>query len=145
MKYVVTRKPNGLNYMDEFDRFFGNFWDLPSKGINAARVPSVDVRENDDAYVLEAELPGFGEGDVEVNVEKHILHISSKKEETKEEEKGEYLMKERSVSSFQRSFALPEQVDEEQITGEFKNGVLTLTIPKTPVEKPKKIAIKLAS
>lgn len=142
MKYVVARRPAMMNTMDEFDRMFSNFWDSP---VRSSKVPSVDVREEEDAYILEAELPGYEEKDVQVSVEKHVLKISSNHEENKEEKKPEYLLRERSVSSFERRFSLPEQVNEQEITGEFKNGILTLNIPKSPETKPKKIDIKLAS
>jgi len=154
MKYLVRRNPNTGNYVDEFDRFFDDFWDFPKVSYDTGRLPSVDVCETEDAYILEAELPGYAESNVDVHVEKHVLHISSMKEETKQKkepedpkkgEKSTYILRERLVGSFQRSFALPEQVNEEKISGEFKNGILTLTIPKSPETKPKKIDIKLAS
>ncbi len=143
MKYIVKRNPS-LSLMNDFDRIFNSFWDYPSVQTKA-RKPSVDVRETEDAYILEAELPGFDENNVEVNVDKHVLHISSKQEEEKSEEKKEYLLRERSFYSFERSFSLPEHVDEEKISGEFKQGVLTLTIPKSEKQKPKRIDVKLAS
>lgn len=145
MKYVVSRKPNRLGYLDDFDRIFSNFWDLPVATYGKSRIPSVDIRENEDAYIIEAELPGYGEEDVQVSVDDHVLHIQSKREEKKEEEKKEYLVRERTFSSFSRSFSLPEHVDEEHISGEFKNGILTLTIPKSEEKKPKRIEVKLAS
>jgi len=154
MKYVVTRRPYGVqSSLNNFDRIFNNFWsDYPTAA--STKLPKVDIRENDKEYVLEAELPGYGEKDVDVNVEKHVLLISSANEtkDVKEEkvEKTEkvnesFLVRERLTSSFQRSFVLPEGVSEDKIKGEFKNGVLTLIIPKLPEKKPKKIEVKIAS
>lgn len=142
MKYLVTRRPSPLSYMNDLDRLFSDFLDTPVRGSNS---PSVDVREAEDAYILEAELPGYEEKDVEVSVEEHVLRISSKQEEEREEKKAEYLLRERACRSFERRFALPEQANEQEITGEFKNGILTLKIPKSPELRPKKIDIKLAS
>jgi len=145
MKYLVTRKPSTLGFMDDFDRFFSNFWDIAPTVETRTKLPSVDVREEENEYILEAELPGYGEKDVDVNVDNHVLRISSKREEKKEEKKNDYILKERSSYSFERSFVLPEHVNEDEIKGEFKNGVLTLRIPKKAEKKPKRIAIKIAS
>jgi HSP20 family protein len=160
MKYVVARKPyNSVNSIREFDRIFNSFWnELPS--VPKVRSPRVDIREREGEYLLEAELPGLTEKDVEVNVEKHILTISSiqpaaeERAEVKAEEKAEekkeafheqFLVREIGRSSFHRSFKLPEGVSEEEIKAEFKNGILTLVIPKLPEQQPKKIEVKLAS
>ena len=153
MKYVVTRPYGVQSSLNNFDRIFNNFWsDLPEASSN--KLPKVDIRVNDKEYVLEAELPGYGENDIDVNVEKHVLLISSvkveKNEKSAETEKSEkvqdeFLIRERRAASFQRSFVLPEGVAEDKIKGEFKNGILTLIIPKLPEKQPKKIEVKIAS
>jgi HSP20 family molecular chaperone IbpA len=151
MKYVVTRRPYGVqSSLNNFDKIFSNFWTDYSTNAST-KLPKVDIRENDKEYVLEAELPGYGEKDVDVSVEKHVLLISSVSEEKEaKEEKVEkvsesFLVRERRISSFQRSFVLPEGVSEDTIKGEFKNGILTLNIPKLPEKQPKKIEVKIAS
>ncbi len=149
MKYLVTRNANPVSMVNEFDSLFNNFWN--DWGIPSSKIPPVDIHETDDAYVLEAELPGYNEKDVNVSVEKHVLRISSVKEACKDEDEKEekhskdknYLVRERCYQSFERSFTLPEGIDEDHITGEFKNGGLVLSMPKLPVEKPKKIDVKL--
>jgi HSP20 family molecular chaperone IbpA len=145
MKYLVPNRKDSLGFLDDFDRFFGNFWDMVPERPTETKVPSVDVRETKDEYVLEAELPGFSESEVDVNVDNHVLHLSSKREEDRTEEKKDYIMKERKSYSFSRSFVLPENVNEDKIKGEFKNGILTLKMPKREEKKPKRIDIKLAS
>jgi HSP20 family molecular chaperone IbpA len=142
MKYIVTRNNpvstslNSFNSM--FDSIFGDW------GMESSRIPSVDVHETENAYVLEAELPGFKEEDVNVQVEKHVLHLSSVEKQDKEEKQDKkYLIRERYRRSFDRYFSLPEGIKEDAITGEFANGVLTVTMPKTPVEAPKKICVKM--
>ena len=83
------------------------------------------------------------EKDIDLNVEDNVLTISSDKEETREETEEEgYLVKERSSSSFRRSFTLPEDADKDKIDANFKNGLLTLHIPRTGESKPRKIQIK---
>jgi len=145
MKGLVTRKPNSISLFDDFDQFFENFFqDVPARG-TAGQYPSVDIREEKDKYVLEADLPGFNDKDVNVHVDNNVLYIESAKEENREDKGGNYLVKERARCTFKRSFSLPEGVDVNAIKGEFKNGVLTLDVPKSPERQPKKIAVKLSS
>ncbi len=132
MNYLARK--NELNDFDTFfDNVFGNW------GIRNSKIPSVDVSEDKDAFYVEAELPGYKEEDVNVHVEKHVLHISSEKTSSEKEKK--YLVKERSYIKFDRSFSLPEGIDEDKIEAEFAEGVLKITLPKLPVEQPKKINI----
>lgn len=146
MKYLVTRKPaSSLSLLNDFDRIFNDFWtDFPTA--STANMPRVDIRDNGEGkYILEAELPGLTEKDVKVSIEKHILTISSVKEEDKNEKLDGYVIRERRHTSFQRSFVLPEGVDETAVQAEFKHGVLTLEIPRLPEAQPKKIEVKIAS
>ena len=107
-------------------------------------VPAIDVTENENAYQIAAELPGLTENDVEVVVADEILTIKGEKNEEKEQKDKNYYVAERRYGSFQRSFQLPSGVDADKITADFRNGVLTLILPKTPEaqKSEKKIAIK---
>ena len=140
MRNLVTYTPHRLSLFDDMDRLFHNFFD----DAPLSRIPTVDVREEEGRYLLEAELPGLTEKDIEVKVEENLLTISSVKEEKKEEKKDGYLMKERRSSSFCRSFVLPRDAEKEKIEANFKNGLLTLEIPKTEKAKPRSIDIKMA-
>jgi HSP20 family molecular chaperone IbpA len=147
MKYVVSRNSNPVSVSRDFDSLFNSFWN--NWGLPATKSPSVDIWETEKSYVVEAELPGYCEKDVDVHIDKHVLKISSMQEaeketkkEDKEKENMNYLVRERSCQSFERSFTLPEGIDEDNIEGEFKNGVLTITIPKVPEKQPKKIDVK---
>ena len=141
MRYLMNYNRDPM--VDGFEGLFDDM--MKGFGFNAsAKVPAVDIREEDKQYVVEAEIPGYAEGDVDVNVDKHVLHIASKKQEEKKTDK-KYLVKERVESSFERAFSLPEDVDESKITGSFKNGVLTVVIPKKEVAQPKKIQIAIGS
>ncbi len=145
MKGIVTRRPNSISIFDDFDKFFESFWkDVPSDATRV-RYPSVDIREEKDKFVLEADMPGYNEKDVNVNVENHVLTIESEAQDNREAKGENYLVNERRLCSFRRSFNLPEGVSEDKIKGEFKNGVLVLDIPKSPEKQPKKIAIKIAN
>jgi HSP20 family protein len=134
------------NALDDFDRlinsFFGESPMTPGRTSLSSRVPAVDVRETDDGYVLEAELPGYDEKSVEVHVDGQVLTIESKKDEKKEEKNGSYVIRERYSESFRRSFTLPDDVDSDSITAAFKNGLLTLNIKKRAESKRKLIKIE---
>ena len=135
MNYLMTR-----NAANDFDRFFNDM--LGNWGVRNSSIPSVDVYEDEKAYYLEAELPGYTEDEVNVHVEKHVLHISSEKVNEKKENK-KFLVRERGYVKFDRSFTLPEGINESGIEAEFSNGILKVTLPKTPVEQPKKIEVKI--
>jgi HSP20 family protein len=108
----------------------------------------VNVAETDNAYEIEADLPGLDEKDIDVKVADGVLTISGERREEMEEKKKDYHLMERSYGSFQRSFALPENVVEDKIDAKFSKGVLTITLPKSEpgAAKPgeKRIAIKAA-
>jgi HSP20 family protein len=135
---LIRYNPTAL--LDNVSTWFDDFLSEPVLG--SSNLPAVDVRETDSEYLMEVELPGLTEKDVEVKLEKSLLTISSSKEQSKEEKKNGYVMRERRQSRFSRSFVLPEGIDSEKIAAEFKNGVLNLTFPKAPAAKPKTIEVK---
>jgi HSP20 family protein len=122
-----------------------SFFDSPVSV--SGSVPAVDVQETDNAYLLEAELPGFDEKNIQVHVDNGKLTIESGKEEDSEKEKdgssaGSYLIRERRRVNFSRSFKLPENADTEQVAAVFKNGILSLEIKKR-AEAPTRKLIKI--
>ena len=117
------------------------FSDVPERD---ARIPAVDIREEEDRYSLEAVLPGLSEKDVEVKVEDSILTIQSSKNEENERKSEGFLLKERRTSAFKRSFVLPKDIDREGIEAKFKNGILSIEIRKTPELQPKTIEVRSA-
>ena len=128
---------------DLFDVIDRNLADLvPSQATPQVVSPKVDVRETPDAYILDMDLPGLTEKDVEINLKDRVLSISSKMEEKKEEKKdGEWLIKERRSSCFSRRFTLPQDIDAEKVTAEFKHGVLSVNSPRKPEPQAKQSAI----
>jgi HSP20 family protein len=129
------------NELFDWSRMLDNFFeDTP---VWNARVPAVDVRESEDGYVMEAELPGLTDKDVELKIEDNILTLSSRKDEAKEEDKNGYLIRERRSAEFCRTFVLPKDVDRENIKADFKNGLLAVNIPKVPEAKPRKIDVTI--
>lgn len=137
---LIRYSPNALDLLGNVSSWFDDLFVEPVFGRSV--VPAVDVKETDSEYLMEVELPGLSEKDVEVKLDNTLLTISSRKEEKKEEKKNGYIMRERRSSSFARSFVLPEGIDREKISAEFKNGVLNLSFPKSPAAKPKTIEVK---
>ena len=94
------------------------------------------------------DLPGRNEQDVDIELDHNTLIISSKKEENRNEEaqekkeKGKWLIRERRISSFRRSFTLPEDVNLEEVKASFKNGILSVKLPRRALPQPKKITIE---
>ena len=140
---LIRYRPNRfMSVLDNsWDNWFDSFFnDLP---VTRGSVPAVDIKETEKGYAIEVELPGLSEKDVEVKVEGNLLTLSSKKKEEKEEKKDDYVLRERRSFEFSRSFVIPENVDAEKISAEFKNGLLSLNIPKTEKAKPKLLEIKV--
>lgn len=128
-----------------FDRFFDEFWGrtLPETPATAeAWAPRVDVREEKDAVLLTAELPGVSKDDVHVELENGILTLSGEKKAEKSEHENGFYRSERVYGAFKRSFHVPDSVDAEKIEAEYTNGVLKLTLPKRPEAAPRQISVK---
>ncbi len=104
--------------------------------------PDIDMSETDKDYRVTAELPGLSKDDVQISLDEGVLTISGEKREEKKEEKENYWRMERSYGSFVRRVPLPSGVNEDAIEASFKDGVLTITLPKTEEAKGKKIEIK---
>lgn len=108
------------------------------------RHPKVDIQENDTAYTIEVELPGYTEDRVGIRVDGDRLVLEATSTERNEEEKSEQLLSERCKQDLWRSFKLPEDVDPSRISATLRNGLLTLELPKTEKPKPREIEIKIA-
>ncbi len=143
-----------MNELSLFNSLFddGDIGFFPAVAKNYSfGVPQVDVKETKDAYALEMDLPGRTEKDVDVDLKDSVLTIASHTEETKEEKskdkkdgEAQWLIHERRTSSFCRRFTLPQDIDSEKVTASFKNGVLSVMIPRKPLSEAKKIAISVA-
>ena len=140
MKSVALYRP-----MDMVDQLMDSFFDSPFVRFSGNpllnKQPAVDVQETADAYLVAAELPGFDEKQIKVQVEGGKLTIESSKDEEKKED-GNYLIRERRNISFSRSFTLPDNADPEAVSAVFKNGMLSLEIKKRTGSARKLIEIK---
>lgn len=108
-------------------------------------VPSFEVKETKDAYLFKADLPGIREEDLDISLTGTRLTVSGRREEEKREEDDRFYAYERSYGSFSRSFTLPEGVDADHAQADLTHGVLTVSIPKRPEVKPRKIEVKKLS
>ena len=103
--------------------------------------PRIDVSENDNKFEVSAELPGLDRDDIKIEVQNNILTISGEKKSVREEDNDDTYLCERAYGRFSRSFELPALVESEGIKAGFKNGVLTLNLPKVEAAKPKQIEV----
>jgi HSP20 family molecular chaperone IbpA len=139
MRYYVSYNHN--NPVSNFESLFNDLWS--DWGASSSKIPPVDIYETEKAYVIEAELAGYKQDEVQVNVDKHVLRISSDKQSLKDVDGKKSLVRERYFKKFERSFSLPEDIDESAIEGEFSDGVLTVTLPKKDEVLPKTIEVKI--
>ena len=129
-----------------FDGFMGRrFGDAPSLFQSRAMpvMPNIDVSENDATIRIEAELPGMKEDEVDVSLRDGVLTIQGEKKSERDETKDDVHLTERSYGRFQRSFRVPDTIDQDQIEAKMENGVLHITLPKRAdaVQPEKKIPI----
>ncbi len=133
----------------EMNRLFNSLFDTPTRpgagGTSRRFVPAMDLVENQDNYVLRADLPGLSQDDVNIELDAGVLTISGERKVSRTEEKGGYRRIERSHGSFSRSLKLPDGVDAEAVKASFDSGVLEVTIPKPEQIKPHKVTISIGS
>ena len=103
--------------------------------------PRVDIYEDEDAIVLKAELPGVKKDNIVVDVEGRVLTLKGERSSDNEVKEESYYRRERTFGSFERRFNLPDNVDPEKITADYKDGILKLGIPKPDENKPRQITV----
>jgi len=123
-----------------FDRFFEPRWD--EFELVGEWAPKVDVVETKDAVVVKAEMPGMEQKDINVELENQVLTIKGEKHQEKEEKGERFHRTERSWGAFSRTFRLPAAVEGGKVNATFKNGVLTVTLPKAPTARGTTIPVK---
>ena len=106
-------------------------------------LPAVDVLEKNGNLILKAELPGMEEKDIELTLEGSVLTLKGQRKLDEKEERDNYRRIESYYGSFSRSFSLPDTADRDKIKADYKNGVLTITMPKAENTKPKQIKVKM--
>jgi HSP20 family protein len=122
------------NLQVELDRLFGT---------QAVWAPALDVQEDKDNYIFRAELPGLRREDIEVSLQQGALVISGERKSEKVEEGVEIHRQERFYGKFQRALTLPAPVATDKVKAQYKDGILTVTLPKTEEAKPKQIDVSV--
>jgi HSP20 family protein len=130
---TITRRSFRPFYMPNIfdDDFF------PVLSNKTGSMPAVNIREDDKNYVLDLAIPGIDKKDLNINMNEDVLTISSEKKNESEESRDGYKRKEFSFSAFCRSFYIPENVNREKIEANYKDGVLSVALPKLDEEKNK--------
>lgn len=148
MTYVTLRRParNLFQFHNEMGQMFNDLFASPNEPTDETEnrwSPSVDIAETDSGFEVRAELPGVKQEDVNVSVRDNVLTLRGEKRQEETDEGKDYRRVERHYGSFQRAFTLPPNVDVEAITAAYRDGVLTLTVPKAEEAKPKEIPIEV--
>jgi HSP20 family protein len=132
----------------EVSRFFEDFLnDFPLAASTPARaegwIPAVDILEKEGNLILRAELPGVNEKDIDVKLEGNVLTLKGERKLESEEKKHNYHRVESFYGSFTRSFTLPDSVDTEKIKADYKNGILSISVPQKPEVRPREIPVSV--
>ncbi len=138
---------SGLSGLQEqMNRLFESTF--PRRADNSALTtwaPAVDIYETENELVVKADLPEVNEKDIDVRVENNTLTVRGERKFEEKTEKDNYLRVERTYGSFSRSFSLPNTVNNEAIKADYKNGVLTVTLPKRAESKPKQVKVNVTN
>lgn len=126
-----------------FDNFFRGGIQDDETFFTSAWTPAVDIAEEENEYLVKVELPGVNKDDVKITLESNILTIRGEKKKEKETKDENYHRLERSYGSFQRSFTLPSTVKSDKIDAVYKDGIVSITLPKAEEAKPKQIEVKV--
>lgn len=137
------RVPNFTTFQDQVNKLFENSFNGNSAITSWA--PSVDIYETENELVLKADLPGVTEKDIDIRVENNMLTVRGERQFENKVKEDNYLRVERTYGSFSRSFALPNTVNTEAVNAEYKNGVLTVQLPKRAESKLKQVKVNVAA
>ena len=150
MKFGIKKREDALGseldlFRKSISNLFDDFFTIKSGSLfESDYMPAVDVKEDDKGIYVKADIPGIDEKNLDVNIENNILMIKGEKSEERREEKDKrVIMMERTQGSFLRSIRLPDGIRADSIKAQFKNGVLSIDIPKEKVEEPKKVKISI--
>jgi HSP20 family protein len=135
-----------MSIQDEMNKLFDDFLGRPlmrTEWSEGVWNPSVDISETKDNVVIKAEMPGLNKEDFKISMQDNMLTLIGEKKQEKKEKETNYHRVERSYGAFSRSFALPTSVKSDKIKATYKDGVLSITLPKTEEVKPKEIPISI--
>ena len=144
---VVKWTPRSKSIFDNMDNMvssvFNDDWNFQDQNIQGW-IPAVDVEDKENKFIISADIPGLTKKDIKINITNNILTISGEKKSIIDSAHYHYHYRERQHGPFSRSFNLPETVKEDDVSASFKNGILTMILPKHEEVLPKERQIKIS-
>jgi HSP20 family protein len=133
--------PNAISLRSMMDRLMDESFLRPTSGASTEQMLPIDVAETEDAYEIRASIPGVDPEHLQITVQDNMVTIRGDTQEEQEQQGRRYLLHERRMGRFERTFMLPNSVDADKANAKFENGVLTLTLSKSESAKPKQIKV----
>jgi len=142
MTNIVCR-PNRRSALGGFDSLFDEFFNFPTRPAETRTgfAPRTDIAETDDEITLTFEIPGMEKDDIKVSVANDLITVSGKRESKSEDKNDGYVRREIRAGEFSRSFTLPDTVNRENVSADYKNGLLVVKLGKLEEVKPKEIEV----
>lgn len=141
----LIKRNDDWGFPSVWEDFFNNdLFNFPAVASRGTTIPAVNISENDKDFIVELAAPGKKKEDFKVDLQRNVLSISSEQKNEKEEEGKQFTRKEFSYQSFQRSFTLPESVNQEKIEATYNDGVLKIILHKREEMIPKSKVIKIS-
>jgi HSP20 family protein len=139
---ALMRYTNSIDPFQSLQETMNRFFNEPV----ASRpwVPAVDIRETENELVLKADLPDMKFEDIDVRLENGTLSLRGERKFDQQKQEGGWHRVERSYGHFERVFTLPDTIDPEKVTADYKNGVLTITLPKKEIAKPRQVKVQIS-
>jgi HSP20 family protein len=128
---------------DEMDRLFDFTYPSRDTGLFSGWSPTLDLYDDKDAFVLSVELPGMKKEDIDISLQEGVLTVSGERRHEKENKEGQTFRSERYFGKFQRSVSLPTMVDAAKVKASYKDGILTVQLPKSEEAKPRQIEVNV--
>jgi HSP20 family protein len=141
---VKWQNPRSLFHLNDVDRAFDSFFNTRfSENMDRQISPRTNVEETENEWIISAELPGVDKKDISINMQDDVLTISGEKKSEKEDKEKNFHRVERSYGKFSRSFTINTAVVQDKVDAEYKDGILTISLPKAEEAKPKAIDVKV--
>ncbi len=146
MAHTIVRRQAQLadpfTWQRDFESAFRRVFGDADASLAGAFSPALDVEENDDAFTLHIELPGISADAVDVSIEENVLTISGERQFYSDKDADGFRRVERSFGRFHRAVRLPDRVDPDKVAATYKDGLLTVTVPKAESAKPRRIQVE---
>lgn len=133
-----------VNLRDEMDRFFNTFFNRQLEDTEGFWAPVIDIEEDNEYFIVKAELPGIKKEDIKISVRGNLLSITGGRKQESEIKNKTFHRFERSYGKFMRKITLPSEVNADKVQAKYKDGILTITLPKPESMKPKEITVELS-